>query len=72
MGPGGLQSAALVISECQMGILDPAASVAPALAAQAAERGIVALRAPMPELKAARYERLAADAVALKIGRAHV
>ncbi len=42
MGPGGLQSAALVISECQMGILDPAASVAPALAAQAAERGIVA------------------------------
>ena len=42
MGPGGPQSAALVISECQMGILDPAASATPALAAQAAERGIVA------------------------------
>ena len=42
MGPGGPQSAALVISECQLGILDPAASVTPALAAQAAERGIVA------------------------------
>jgi nicotinamidase-related amidase len=42
MGPGGPQSAALVISECQMGILDPAGSVTPALAAQAAERGIVA------------------------------
>jgi nicotinamidase-related amidase len=41
MGPGGPQSAALVISECQMGILDPATSVTPALAAQAAERGIV-------------------------------
>src|ERR1700733_6383177 len=41
MGPGGPQSAALVISECQAGILDPAASVTPALAAQAAERGIV-------------------------------
>jgi nicotinamidase-related amidase len=37
-----LRSAALVISECQRGILDPAASVTPALAAQAAERGIVA------------------------------
>jgi nicotinamidase-related amidase len=42
MGPGGPQSAALVISECQAGILDPAASATPALAAQAAERGIVA------------------------------
>ena len=42
MGPGGPRSAALVISECQRGILDPAASVTPALAAQAAERGIVA------------------------------
>jgi nicotinamidase-related amidase len=42
MGPGGPRSAALVISECQLGILDPAASVMPALAAQAAERGIVA------------------------------
>jgi nicotinamidase-related amidase len=42
MGPGGPQSAALVISECQMGILDPAASVTPGLAVQAAERGIVA------------------------------
>jgi nicotinamidase-related amidase len=41
MGPGGLQAAALVISECQMGILAPASSVTPALAAQAAERGIV-------------------------------
>jgi nicotinamidase-related amidase len=41
MGPGGPRSAALVISECQLGILDPAASVTPALAAQAAERGIV-------------------------------
>ena len=42
MGPGGPQSTALVISECQRGILDPAASGLPALAAQAAERGIVA------------------------------
>jgi len=42
MGPGGPRAAALVISECQLGILDPAASVTPALAAQAAERGIVA------------------------------
>jgi hypothetical protein len=42
MGPGGPQSAALVISECQTGILDPAGSVTPALAAQAAERGLVA------------------------------
>jgi hypothetical protein len=42
MGPGGPQSAALVISECQRGILDLRASVTPALAAQAAERGIVA------------------------------
>jgi nicotinamidase-related amidase len=41
MGPSGSRSAALVISECQRGILDPAASL-PALAAQAAERGIVA------------------------------
>jgi nicotinamidase-related amidase len=41
MGPGGLQAAALVISECQLGILDPASSVTPTLAAQAAERGIV-------------------------------
>jgi MoxR-like ATPase len=30
-----------------------------------AERGIVALRAPLPELAPARYQRLAADAVAL-------
>jgi nicotinamidase-related amidase len=42
MGPGGPRSAALVISECQRGILDPAASATPAIAAQAAERGIVA------------------------------
>jgi nicotinamidase-related amidase len=42
MGPGGPQSTALVISECQRGILDPAASGLPALAVQAAERGIVA------------------------------
>jgi hypothetical protein len=41
MGPGGLRAAALVISECQAGILDPAMSTTPALAAQAAERGIV-------------------------------
>jgi nicotinamidase-related amidase len=41
MGPGGSRSAALVISECQRGILDPSASL-PALAAQAAERGITA------------------------------
>ncbi|HEY1703826.1 MAG TPA: cysteine hydrolase [Trebonia sp.] len=42
MGPGGLQSAALVISECQAGILDPEVSTTPSLAAQAAERDIVA------------------------------
>ena len=42
MGPGGPRSTALVISECQAGILDPAVSATPALAAQAAERGIVA------------------------------
>src|ERR1700748_3340401 len=42
MGPGGPQSAALVISECQRGILDPTAPVTRALAAQAAKRGIVA------------------------------
>ncbi len=42
MGPGGSRSAALVISECQAGILDPALSRTPAIAAQAAERGIVA------------------------------
>lgn len=30
-----------------------------------AERGIVALRAPLPDLKPARYERLTADAVAI-------
>jgi MoxR-like ATPase len=37
-----------------------------------AERGIVALRAPLPELKPALYERLAADAVALtRATRAH-
>jgi nicotinamidase-related amidase len=41
MGPGGPQSAALVISECQQGILDPVVAVTPGLAAQAAERGIV-------------------------------
>jgi nicotinamidase-related amidase len=49
MGPGGPQSAALVISECQAGILDPAASVTPALAAHAAERGIVARIADLAE-----------------------
>jgi nicotinamidase-related amidase len=31
MGPGGLRAAALVISECQAGILDPAMSTMPAL-----------------------------------------
>jgi MoxR-like ATPase len=31
----------------------------------AAERGIVALRAPLPDVKPALYERLAADAVAV-------
>jgi nicotinamidase-related amidase len=36
-----LRQAALVISECQQGVLDPATSLLPALAAQAAERGIV-------------------------------
>jgi nicotinamidase-related amidase len=41
MGPDPLRAAALVISECQMGILDPATSMIPELAAQAAERGIV-------------------------------
>jgi nicotinamidase-related amidase len=41
MGPGGPGRAALVISECQLGILDPAASATPAVAAQAAARGIV-------------------------------
>jgi nicotinamidase-related amidase len=41
MGPDPLAAAALVISECQMGILDPATSMLPALAAQAAEHGIV-------------------------------
>jgi nicotinamidase-related amidase len=40
MGPDGARSAALVISECQRGILDLAASPMPGLAAQAAERGI--------------------------------
>jgi nicotinamidase-related amidase len=40
MGPSGLRVAALVISECQAGILDPALSTTPGLAAQAAERGI--------------------------------
>src|ERR1700739_957226 len=49
MGPGGPQSAALVISECQRGILDLTASVTPALAAQAAERGIVARIAGLAE-----------------------
>jgi MoxR-like ATPase len=38
----------------------------------AAERGIVALRAPVPDLKPARYERLVADAVAVtRATRAH-
>ncbi len=38
----------------------------------AAERGIVALRAPLPDLKPARYERLVADAVAVtRATRAH-
>lgn len=41
MGPSGPQSTALVISECQAGILDPAMSRTPAIAAQAAQRGIV-------------------------------
>jgi nicotinamidase-related amidase len=41
MGPSGLRAAALVISECQAGILDPAASTTPGLAARAAECGIV-------------------------------
>ena len=41
MGPGGLRAAALVISECQAGILDLAASTTPGLAARAAECGIV-------------------------------
>jgi nicotinamidase-related amidase len=36
-----LSRVALVISECQRGILDPATSLLPALAAQAAEGGIV-------------------------------
>jgi MoxR-like ATPase len=37
-----------------------------------AERGIVALRAPLPDLKPAQYERLVADAVALtRATRAH-
>jgi MoxR-like ATPase len=39
---------------------------------EAAERGIVALRAPLPDLKPALYERLVADAVALtRATRAH-
>ena len=42
MGPGGPRSAALVISECQAGILDPARTRTPAIAAQVAERGTVA------------------------------
>ncbi len=41
MRPGGPPSTALVISECQAGILDPALSRTPAIAAQAARRGIV-------------------------------
>jgi NAD(P)-dependent dehydrogenase (short-subunit alcohol dehydrogenase family) len=36
----------------------------------AAERGIVALRAPLPDLKPARYERLVADADAVAVTRA--
>ncbi|HVW41720.1 MAG TPA: cysteine hydrolase [Amycolatopsis sp.] len=41
MRPDPLGGAALVISECQQGVLDPGTSVVPQLAAQAAERGIV-------------------------------
>jgi nicotinamidase-related amidase len=41
MSESGLRNAALVISECQQGLLDPADSLTPGLAAQAAERGIV-------------------------------
>jgi nicotinamidase-related amidase len=37
----GYRSAALVISECQQGLLDPEISMIPGLAAQAAEGGIV-------------------------------
>jgi len=36
-----LDRAALIISECQQGIIDPASSMLPALAAQASERGII-------------------------------
>jgi nicotinamidase-related amidase len=42
MQPEPLHAAALVISECQLGVLDPSTSVVPGLAAQAAELGIVA------------------------------
>ncbi|GAB2983045.1 cysteine hydrolase [Amycolatopsis acidiphila] len=41
MGTDPLHAAALVISECQLGILDPGESMMAGLAAQAAERGIV-------------------------------
>ena len=40
-------------------------------AVAAAERGIVALRAPLPDLKSALCERLVADAVAVAVTRAH-
>jgi nicotinamidase-related amidase len=41
MRPDPLGGAALVISECQQGILEPGTSITPTLAAQVAERGIV-------------------------------
>jgi nicotinamidase-related amidase len=41
MEPDPFLGAALVISECQRGLLDPDTSMTPGLAAQAAERGIV-------------------------------
>jgi len=44
-----MRSAALVISECQQGILGDATSVTPGLARQAAERGIVARIAGLAE-----------------------
>jgi nicotinamidase-related amidase len=41
MEPDPFRRAALVISECQRGLLEPATSMTPGLAAHAAERGIV-------------------------------
>jgi nicotinamidase-related amidase len=49
MGPDPLQGTALVISECQQGLLDPAGAMTPGLAAQAAERGIVGRIATLAE-----------------------